>query len=284
MHEQSESQSPSRSEAIARQRRADALEIVEDESIRPLYLELRNVFERLTRSNLDAYYTAGELLVTGCRDAAIKRYIPNPEKTLSILAAALGMPERALRTCRRVVEEYSRQEFLAMASAHGVTWSHVVNLMNVSSHARRKELVDRIATEGLTTRELAAEIVPEKRDAAPRGPGRSPTVPKTLRQGLHRASRAVAAFARQLSEAWFGPRFNLVDELQTARRDELPEEAEVEVEAILANLQEIGEVVAELIPEFEATARRLSASAACTVDCPATLRFDGTADGEVGHA
>ena len=193
------------------------------QDLRPTYERLRRHFEDFTVHTAVSYHKAGEILLEGCRDPAVNQAFPGPKRAMKAWAEALDMPERTLYHCKHVAEQYTADEVRQMVEDHGVTWGHLCHLVAVPDSDERQRLIERVGEEHLTTRELANKIVPEEKPK-PRGPGRSPSVPKNARQGLGRVASAAVAFSRQLREAWFCPAFKLDEELASAPEDEIGED------------------------------------------------------------
>jgi len=227
------------------------------EDLRPTYERLRNHFDNLTVHTAVSYHRAGEILLEGCRDPAVNQAFPGPKRAMKAWAEALDMPERILYHCKHVAEQYTADEVRQLVEDRGVSWGHLCHLMAVPDPEERMRLIERVGEEHLTIRQLADEIVPEEKPK-PRGPGRSPAVPKNARQGLGRVASAAVAFSRQVREAWFCPVFNLDKELASAPEGEIGEDTADQLGKAIEAFEQIAEDAPTVVARLRKAKERVS--------------------------
>jgi len=231
----------------ARDRQAKALEIVQLDGLRETYEELRRRFGGLTRRTAEDYYEIGLLVREASQKAVEKHVCHSTGNILSAWNDALGLRPRTLYTCAAVAEAYSREELHDLISLPGITWAHIDALKDLGGQGERTRLAKMASENGWSYREVLAEMVPDRRPK-PRGPGRSPSVPKSVRQGLDRVAKAAPAFVRQVRECWFcESSFDLVEELHAMLVDDISGDTAEKVTAALDAFEKLGEAVPGIV-------------------------------------
>lgn len=229
------------------------------EELQPGFHSLFQVFERATRNHLLAYYDAGEVIRKHhevVRKKANGKY-RNVGAVINAWAAPLGVNPRTLYTCHHLATTVPRQEYEAWIAEGGISWSHVVRLLESKDETRRDELVKLITSEGLTAAELAAEMAGE-RSKQPRGAGRPPSTPRSLNQALARLAKDSHRYQRLLSEALFGRLFDITAEIANAKSEDFCDQLRNRVSEGIAALEHVAECAAK-------TAGRLKESL-CWID------------------
>jgi len=219
-------------------------------ALQPTYEALREHFDALAEHDAVSLHRAGKLVNDGIAEPQVQEACEESDSAITKLAKALSIPVRKLYHCRRVAEEYSAEEVQQLVRRGNITWGHLCILTDVSDRHERKTLHAQIEKEKLTTRQLAAEINPDKKPKA-RGPGRAPAVPKTLRQGLARVSKASDAFVRQVDEAWFCDAFDLAEKLLDCDPKDLPDDVVDQVGEAITSFERIGEKTPKIVTSLQ---------------------------------
>ena len=141
------------------------------ERIEPLPMEAQQHFVNLTKlyTNerqrcMSFYYKVGEALVTAAADLNDKASRKKPtlrkafQKLVRQLAKFQQINTRTLYKYRRLVDMYDRKAFDLLIQMPHISWTHIVHLLRVPNLELREQLVARIATQGLSVKDLKAEI------------------------------------------------------------------------------------------------------------------------------
>lgn len=233
---------------------ADIVDVLPAELVQP-YHQLYRLFDKLTQRHLWDYYRAGRILED--LGSALEREGGESagSRAINLLARALGFNPRTLYQCRRVVQQYSEDEYAELIARQPISWSHVMNLLAVDDRDLRKRLVAESVEQGWSADDLASEVgrqlIKEDREIRPRGPGRSPAVPKNVLQGIDRLIRQSVAYVNSMERAWFCDQFDLAAAIEDASPDTWTDDLRDQV-------REAADLLREISAASQANARKLS--------------------------
>jgi len=225
------------------------------EELRPLYKKLKSRMDKLNVNNVKGYFEIGQLI----RDeidhvkAELERNGRSEYGThlFKHLGVELDVEDRILRDCHRVAERFSNEEYQALVIANGLSWGHARILAVVTDTGRRKQLVARIIEEKLSADDLMS-LIRHEQPRRPRGPGRSPAVPRGLPQAVDRLRRGSKTFQNVLG-VLFGTEFDIPTVIQRTPPDLLTPEIREAMDEGIERLAAIAHTVEETIGPLKAS-------------------------------
>ena len=199
------------------------------EDLRPLARKLSPQIKRVTGDVLTGHFQIGLDIkeehdkVQALRKAEGKTmYGAGFYKHLGI---ALNYDPRTLWDCHKAAETFTPERYQTLLVDQGLSWGHVRHLADVPTDQRRRELATKAAKGGWTAEQLAEEMDGgTSKVPAPRGPGRSPAVPRSLKAAIKRFVSLSAKYTRTTGQVLFGNRFDIADEIQNLSPEEVTAE------------------------------------------------------------
>jgi len=131
------------------------------EDLRKEVDDVRAKIDKLTDYDIEVRYEIGEKLNVIKADTS-GRYGTDPEKQMY---AVMPLSRDAIRPMMVLAKTYSRDEvkrlrtFRNPQTHEGLTWSHVVSLVRVKDKARAFALAEKAAAQGMSSRDLNAEVI-----------------------------------------------------------------------------------------------------------------------------
>jgi hypothetical protein len=189
-----------------------------DRQLRSDCRKLTKLMARHHQSHLQGFYDIGQFVQEACDRFNESQEAAYGFKIIDRLAEAAGIHSRTVYHCHRLVKLFDEAEYAALIVREGITWTHIIHLLNVDQKSTRAKLAEQMETQGWTPDDLLAEV---RRVYGPRraGSGRKPAIPQTVPQALRRLLGLATKSHNALSAALFCDDYDLACEL-----DELPPE------------------------------------------------------------
>jgi hypothetical protein len=217
---------------------ADAIKELPPELV-PTYQALEKLFDGHAQTTMIRYYEAG-LLVKNCQveNVTSGKRLNRTDKVVA-LAKALDIPYRWLSDAVELVDAYTPEEYAALVRRKPISWGHVVQLLKVDNKSFRQKLADRVVDENLTVDELV-RAMPGIAETKPRGPGRSPKVPRDIANALATTIRTANALNNRFENATFCEAFDLPSLIKDTPEDKVTAERRTQIEEAAAALEKVG--------------------------------------------
>ncbi len=187
-----------------------------DEDIASAVAELAPICDDFRRHSFAWYYELGKVVRRHYEAIAKTRTSMYGARFFNRLALDLNRPNvdgPLLSCCFRLVKHYSEEEYLGYAQHPQISPTHLLLLAGIGDRKPRQELIQQVIDEGLPTQQLQRAIK-EKFGIRREGrPGRPPKVPRNVIAGLAHMEEQAQKLLRLSSEAWFGDRYDLENEI-----------------------------------------------------------------------
>ena len=118
-----------------------------------------------------------------------------------------------LTQCYRLVKTYSEEEYRRLSQLEPLSPTHLLMLTGVDDPKSRRELIDRVVAERMTTRALWQAIKNVFGVRRLPGAGRPLKRPKSVKEALTHMRSQGEKLCRLNNEAWFGEQFDLGEEI-----------------------------------------------------------------------
>lgn len=223
----------------------------------PLIEQLREKFRSLGRTNVQAYYEVGEMLLQQRRKLRLAEKLCDNHQTdlWEELGERIGVGWRTLYDCCRFAEVINDDQLRRLLERNA-TWTKIRSLFSAPPELM-DEYVDRLVRDDPDETELRRRIRQDKTEATSRKP-RSPRPPRNLNEALDRLFKDAGQFIEHAETVIFGEKYDLAAQMLNEAPDSVSEE-----------LLERSEEAAELL---ERVAAKAAADAAAMRD--GIRRFD----------
>ncbi len=172
-------------------------------ALRRVFHEISDLVVSLSQNNFVFYHTVGAKVAEVSNEAKAEKYGTEP---VPRLAAAMGIDAGVLWSTMRLNRDYSLDEVKRLAGLKtrdgraGVAWTHLVHLLTINDRSVRDKLIDQVVGEGLTVKELLAEI---QRRFGTRGRGGRPmTRPRTPFACLQQIAQISSTLVSRHEDVW----------------------------------------------------------------------------------
>jgi hypothetical protein len=205
--------------------------------LREKFDQIRELLENEIHAVLRNRYELGEhfkALFDDETENGAKVYGKGAVKNITRL---LGIEETFVRACIKFVQLYSRDDLESLCTrllprGEHLSWSHVRCLLRVDGELRRKELLEKTFTEGLTCAELAYAIDSHDDDGIGTTCGRPLKVPATFDALVAQQKQVTEQWERRNQKVWSDPKHSLVTRAQELPDDEVTEQRLGEAEEL----------------------------------------------------
>lgn len=140
---------------------------------------------------------------------------------LAYFACEVGVSTRVMHDCHKVATCFAPAEYEKLVKRDGFQWGHV-RLLAAIAGAKRDAMILKIKQEHLTVEQFENEIV-GIRHQSPRGPGRSPAVPRNINDAARRFLSLSTRLSNTTDAVLFGERFDILAAIGDAPPDTLTE-------------------------------------------------------------
>jgi len=212
-------------------RRFNLLDI-EAVELAPAVRDVRSALEHERRDSLRNCYRIGQAVDKHYRRLEREHdgvnWPKRGDRYFEQLAEAVDSDPGWLRQHFRLVRTYDEKEFERLCRIPAMTPTKALQITGLDAPLRAR-LVQKIAEEGLTVRELQAAI---EREVGPRrrpGAGRPPKRPKKLKDAFVHLTTQAERFVRHNNAVWFGAEYDIADQLHKLPFGELTEELQTQI-------------------------------------------------------
>ena len=181
--------------------------------------QVSQIFERRRQHKLLWRYEVGEILAAASSNLD-KQADKKPslrsiaDNLVRYFAEVVAVPNRTLSDCLRLVRTFGQERYQRLVESEGITWPHVLYLLNVNGEKLRTEMETKLIAERWGAERLKAEIRARLENQR-RGTGRKLKAPESLNHALNQLTSSADKFTRQMTETWFGDRFDIATEIES---------------------------------------------------------------------
>ncbi len=209
----------------------------------PYYEQLELLFRNNRQSNLSFRYEVGRVIVRAQADldkkANTKSSLRNAlNKLVTHVAEVQRVNIRTLYDCRRFADWYDQASFELLSQVPGISWSHVVVLLNVPSETRREKLVKGIGDYGWSVAQLKDEIAAMDGKHKQRGPGRPLGIPVSLNHAVGQTKKLLSKKIRLMDETLFGDKYDISEEMMECDENEFQSQRRHEARELIERFEQ----------------------------------------------